>query len=157
MATGREQPYLDTNGTGVYEPTTWLDEVEGIQDGTPVDEQNLNNMESGINGANLTAEFLTEVMKHHGEQISNITGEIIEATLTNTAGEAFFNDSAKTIALSVERDTFDYTVHMEMATPVDNVGDIIVYDKQVNGFKVKYTGSAASVDLKLYIQGGNAA
>lgn len=45
----------------------------------------------------------------------------------------------------------------EVVTPVDNVGDIIVYDKQVNGFKVKYTGSAASVDLKLYVQGGNAA
>ena len=104
-----------------------------------------------------TAEFLTEVVKHHGEQISNIGGEIIKVTLTNTAGEAFFNNSAKTIALSVNRDSFDYTVTAEVVTPVDNVGDIIVYDKQVNGFKVKYTGSAASVDLKLYVQGGNAA
>ena len=38
-----------------------------------------------------------------------------------------------------------------------NAGDIVVYDKQVNGFKVKFTGSAASVDLKLYVHGGNAA
>lgn len=155
--TGRNQPYLDTNGTGVYEPTTWLDAVEGIQDGTPVDEQNLNNMEGGINGANLTAEFLTEVVKHQKDQIENIGGEIIKVTLTNTAGEAFFNNSAKTVALSVNRDSFDYTVDVEIVTPVDNVGDIVVYDKQVNGFKVKYTGSAASVDLKLYVQGGNAA
>ena len=66
---GRNQPYLDTNGTGFYERTPWQDEVEGIQDGTPVDEQNLNNIEGGVNSANLTAEFLTEVMKHHGEQI----------------------------------------------------------------------------------------
>lgn len=42
-----------------------------------------------MNGANLTAEFLTEVVKHHGEQISNIGGEIIKVTLTNAAGEAF--------------------------------------------------------------------
>ena len=42
---GRNQPYLDTNGTGFYEPSPWQDEVEGIQDGTPVDEQNLNNIE----------------------------------------------------------------------------------------------------------------
>ena len=65
---GRNQPYLDTNGAGFYEPTMWQDEVEGIQEGTPVDEQNLNNIEDGVNGANLTAEFLTEVVKHHGEQ-----------------------------------------------------------------------------------------
>lgn len=154
---GREQPYLDTNGTGVYEPTTWLDEVEGIQEGTPVDEQNLNNMEGGINGANLTAEFLTEVVKHQKDQIDNIGGEVIEVTLTNTAGEAFFNNSVQTVALAVNRDSFDYTVDAEIVTPVDNVGDIIIYDKQVNGFKVKYTGSAASVNLKLYVQGGNAA
>lgn len=154
---GREQPYLDTNGTGTYEPTMWVDEVEGIQEGTPVDEQNLNNIECGVNGANLTAEFLTEIMKHQGDQINNIAGEIIKATLTNTAGEAFFNNSAKTIPLSVNRDSFDYTVTVEVETPVDNVGEIIVYDKQVNGFKIKFTGSAASVDVKMYVQGGNAA
>ena len=44
---GRNQPYLDTNGAGFYEPTMWQDEVEGIQEGTPVDEQNLNNIEDG--------------------------------------------------------------------------------------------------------------
>jgi hypothetical protein len=155
--TGRVQPYLDTNGTGVYEPTVWLDESKGVQDGTPVDEQNLNNMECGINTANLTSEFLTEVLKHQSDQIGNIAGDIIEVTLTNTAGEAFFNNSAKTVALPVNRDSFDYTVEVEIVTPVDNVGEIIIYDKQVNGFKVKYTGSAASVSLKLYVQGGNAA
>lgn len=157
MATGINQPYIDANGVGSYTPTTWLDEVEGIQEGTPVDEQNLNNMEGGINAANLTAEFLSEVMKHQKDQIENIGGEIIKVTLTNTAGEAFFNNSAKTVALAVNRDSFDYTVDAEIVTPVDNVGDIIVYDKQVNGFKVKYTGSAASVVLKLFIKGGNAA
>ena len=153
---GRNQPYLDTNGTGVYEPTTWLDEVEGIQEGTPVDEQNLNNMETGINSANITAEFLTEVVKHNKDQINNISGDVIEVTLTNTAGAAFFNNSAKTVAVSPRRDSLDYSVFAEIVTPVDNVGDIVIYDKQVNGFKVKCTGSAASVDLKLYVQGGNA-
>lgn len=154
---GREQPYLGTNGTGVYVPTLWKDDVPGIQEGTPVDEQNLGNMEVGINSANLTAEFLTEVVKHQKEQISNVGGEVIAATLTNTAKEAFFNNSTKTLTLSVNRDTLDYTVTAEITTPVDNVGDIIIFDKQVNGFKVKYTGSAPSVSLKLYVQGGNAA
>lgn len=154
---GRNQPYLDSNGIGTYEPTAWVDEVEGIQEGTPVDQQNLNNIECGVNSANLSTEFLTEVVKHHGEQIGNLAGETIKTTLTNTAGEAFFNNSAKTVALAVNRDSLDYTVTVEIETPADNVGDIIVYDKQVNGFKIKYTGSATSVDVKMYVQGGNAA
>ena len=154
---GREQPYLDGNGIGVYAPTTWVDEVEGIQEGTPVDEQNLNNIECGVNGANLSVEFLTEVMKHYGEQIKEFVAETISVTLTNSTGEAFFGNTAQTVALQTPRDNFDYTVTVEIETPTDNVGDVIVYDKQLNGFKVKYTGSAASVDLKLYVQGGNAA
>lgn len=157
MAIGREQPYLYTNGTGVYEPTFWVDDVEGIQEGIPVDEQNLNNIETGVNGANLTAEFLTEVVKHQKDQINNMNGEIINTTLTNTTGDAWFNNSAKTLPLSENRDTLNYKVTAEILTPVDNVGDIIIYDKQVNGFKVRYTGSAASVSIKLYVQGGNAA
>lgn len=32
---GREQPYLNGNGTGTYEATQWLDDVPGIQEGTP--------------------------------------------------------------------------------------------------------------------------
>ena len=60
---GREQPYINGNGTGSYDPTEWLDDVPEIgQEGTPMDEQHFNNMECGINGANLFAEFLAEVV-----------------------------------------------------------------------------------------------
>ena len=38
---GREQPYLNGNGTGTYEATQWLDDVPGIQEGTPQDEQDV--------------------------------------------------------------------------------------------------------------------
>lgn len=69
---GRDQPYLDSNGVGYYEPTIWKDDYEGIQEGTPVDEQNLNNIEGGVNAANLLAEFLTEVIIHCNVQISDI-------------------------------------------------------------------------------------
>jgi hypothetical protein len=34
------------------------------------------------------------------------------------------------------------------------VGDIVFSDKMLNGFKVAYTGSATSVRLKIYVQGG---
>lgn len=153
---GREQPYLDKAGTGTYEQTFWLDDVPGIQEGTPMDEQHFNNMEGGIYGGNLLGEFLTEVVKKNGDALSNVGGDVITVTLTNTQG-AFFNNSAKTLALPVMRDTLDYLVSYEIQGDVANVGEVVVYDKQVNGFKVKYTGSAASVTLKLYVQGGNAA
>lgn len=153
---GREQPYLDAMGTGTYEQTFWLDDVPGIQEGTPMDEQHFNNMEGGINGANLLGEFLTEVIKKHGDQLGNVHGDVISVTLTNTQG-AFFNNSTKTVALPVNRDTLDYVVDVEVQGDVHNVGDIVVFDKQVNGFKVKYTGSATTVSLKLYVHGGNAA
>lgn len=156
MMNGREQPYLDKSGTGTYVPTTWLDDVPGIQEGTPMDEQNFNNMEGGINGANLLGEFLVEVVKKQGANIGNVSGDVLEVTLTNTQG-AFFNNSVKTVALPVKRDTLDYIVDVEVQGDVHNVGDVVVFDKQVNGFKVKYTGSATTVSLKLYVHGGNAA
>ncbi|MDY4893919.1 MAG: hypothetical protein SO130_11025 [Agathobacter sp.] len=153
---GREQPYLGKNGTECYDPTDWIDDVPGIQDGTPQDEQHFNNMECGINVSNLTSELLTEVVKKHGMQIANINGDVITVTLNNTMG-AFFNNSVKTVALKNMRDTVDYTVECEVQGDVNNVGDVVVFDKQLNGFKVKYTGSASTVTLKLYVHGGNAA
>ena len=152
---GRVQPYIDGNGTGCYEPTVWQDDVPGIQEGTPQDEQNFNNMESGINGSNLLAEFLAEVVHHNTSRLDNLSGEVIEVTLTNTA-DFYANNSVKTIALTNKRDTLDYTVDAEIQGDTVNVGDIVVFDKQLNGFKVKYTGSAASATIKLYVHGGNA-
>ena len=43
---------------------------------------------------------------------------------------------------------------VEVQGNVTNVGDVVVYDKQLNGFKIAYTGSAESVSLKCYVQGG---
>lgn len=153
---GREQPYIDGNGTGVYQPTFWVDDVPGIQVGTPQDEQNFNNIEGGVNGANLSVEFLTEVVKHNQDQLNNTVGEVIELTLTNTQ-DFYFNNSVKTVALSNKRDTLDYVVDVEIQGDTVNVGDIVIFDKQMNGFKVKFTGSAKTVALKLFVHGGNAA
>ncbi len=154
---GREQPYINGNGTGSYDPTEWLDDVPEIgQEGTPMDEQHFNNMECGINAANLFAEFLAEVVGKQQKRLDDVDGEVITVTLTNTQ-DFYANNSAKTIPLSVRRDTLNYMVDAEIQGDTINVGDVVVYDKQVNGFKVKFTGSAKSVDLKLYVHGGNTA
>ena len=153
---GREQPYMNTNATGSYTPTLWRDDVPGIQDGTPIDETNLNNMEGGINAAGLFAEYLAEVLLKTNAKVNNLDGEVITVTLTNT-GDFYTNNSVKTIPLGTRRDTLDYIVSAEIQGDTTNVGDVVIYDKQTNGFKVKYTGSAASATIKLYVHGGNAA
>lgn len=154
---GRDQPYLHGNATGTYERTRWVDDVPGIQEGTPQDEFHFNNAEVGIDAGNLLAEFLAEVVHKHNMSINNVTGEVITRTLTNTNRDFYNNNSVQTVALAVARDTLNYTVDVEIQGDIANVGDVVVYDKQLNGFKVKYTGSAASVTVKLYVHGGNAA
>ena len=142
---GREQPYLHKNATGTYVKTPWVDDVPGI------------NIEDGVDSGNLLGEFLAEVVYKHERQISNVGGEVITRTLKNTNEDFYNNNSAQTVALSVARDTLDYRVDAEIQGDVTNVGDVVIYDKQLNGFKVKYTGSAPEVTLKLYVHGGNAA
>lgn len=153
---GREQPYINGNGTGYYHKTPWVDDVPGIQEGTPQDEYHFNNLETGTDGANLLAEFLTEVVFKNQKRLDNVDGEVITRTLTN-AKDFYFNNSVQTVAITSQRDTLDYRVDVEVQGDVVNVGDVVVFDKQQNGFKVKYTGSAPSVTVKLYVRGGNAA
>ena len=98
---------MSTNATGSYTPTMWRDDVPGIQDGTPIDETNLNNMEGGINAAELLAEYLAEVLLKTNAKVNNLDGEVITVTLTNT-GDFYTNNSGKTIPLGTRRDTLDY-------------------------------------------------
>ena len=73
--------------------------------------------------------------------------------LKNTASYPF-NNSAKTVSLAITRDNTDYTVDVDIQAHTGNVGEIQIYDKQLNGFKVKYDGSAESATLILRIKGG---
>lgn len=58
------------------------------------------------------------------------------------------------MSLAITRDTTDYTVDVDIQEHVGNVGEVKIYDKQLNGFKVKYDGSATSATLILRVQGG---
>lgn len=152
--------YLEGNKTGQYQPETWLDEVvdvtdpkKVIQEGTPMDAEHFNHMEQGIHNNSLMLAILLENVKQNKQAVSAVEGELIEVTLTNNKG-FYFNNSARTIALSKIRNNLDYRVFVEVQGNVTNVGDVVVYDKQLNGFKIAYTGSAESVSLKCYVQGG---
>lgn len=89
------------------------------------------------------------------EKAKALKGFVVEADLTNTQAYPF-NNSVKTIALTGEmiRLTKDYTVIVEAAPTGGHLGDVLVSDKMLNGFKVAYTGSATSAHVKCYVQGG---
>ena len=151
--------YLNGNKTGQYTPELWLDEAKDVQsgkilqEGTPMDAEHFNHMEQGIHNSALLLALLTEQVVHVRRQMDALDGEVILADLTN-AKDFYFNNSAKTIALSKRRNSLDYRVFTEIQGTPANAGDILVYDKQLNGFKIAYTGSAKSVSVKCFVQGG---
>lgn len=73
-------------------------------------------------------------------------------TLTNT--QTFpFNNSQKSVALANTQKNTKYVVIPEDVTE-GNIGEIVITDKQVNGFKIAFTGSAASATVKYTVIGG---
>ena len=80
------------------------------------------------------------------------TCEAGSVSLTNTA-KFPFNNSQKTVALAKTQKDINYAVIPEDPL-LGNVGDIVVSNKQVNGFKIEFTGSAASATVKYIVIGG---
>lgn len=154
--------YLTGNGTGTYVPEEWLDEVKDkdsgdlLQEGTPMDAEHFNHMEQGIHNNSLMLAIMLENMKHTQQKVEAVDGEEIEVTLTNTK-DFYFNNSVKTVALANMRSTINYRVITEIQGNPVNAGEIIVYDKQINGFKIAFTGSAKSVTVRCFVQGGGVA
>lgn len=140
----------------MYRNTQWIDEVkdqdteEVIQEGTPQSAGNFNNMEHGISDAHLAAALL---IIQSGLTADQVATEEKTVTLTNTQRYPF-NSSTQTIALSTVRNFADYTVEAEIADHEGNVGDVRIFDRMLNGFKVAYDGSAKSATIKLRIKGG---
>jgi hypothetical protein len=134
---------------------------ELIQQGTPQSATNFNNQENGIQDAHTaTAVFLHYfiqfdrwVRQKVADYAAEFLNEIKTVTLTNTK-KFPFNDSAQTVNLATARKTLNYDVSWEVTTANGNVGDITVTDKQLNGFKIAFDGSATSVTLKIRIKGG---
>lgn len=140
----------------MYRNTQWIDEVkdqeteEVIQDGTPQSAGNFNNMEHGISDAHLAAALL---IIQSGLTADQVATEEKAVTLSNSQSYPF-NNSTQTIALSRVRNFTDYTVEAEITDHDGNVGDVRIFDRMLNGFKVAYDGSAKSATIKLRIKGG---
>lgn len=132
-----------------------------IQQGTPQSGTNFNNGENGIQDAHTAFQVVLQyfiqferwVRQKVADYAAEFLNEIQTVTLTNT--EKFpFNTSQITVTMVTSRNTLNYDVSWEVTASNGNVGDITVTDKQLNGFKIAYDGSATSVTLKIRIKGG---
>lgn len=139
----------------MYRRTFWLDKVEDvdtheiIQEGTDQSAGHFNNAEHGISDVNLAAALILISSSLTAEQVATE-----ERTITLTNSQSYpFNNSVQTIALATARNFTDYTVEAEVLDHSGNVGDVRIFDRMLNGFKVAYDGSAKSATIKLRIKG----
>ena len=131
-------------------------EGEVIQEGTPQNAKNFNDMEQRILAAGEVAGLAMLKVGAVESKAEGLAGEIIETTLTNSK-EYPFNNSKKTLALKTPRGNLDYTVFVESSTEdAGGIGEIKITDKQLNGFKIEFTGAAKEVSVKCTVQGGYA-
>lgn len=160
-----EHPYRyneSTNPDGTVEHTHSPGTV--IQEGTPQSATNFNKMENGITDSHLaesiwlhywrlkdviTDQHLTE----HDEEFSAETGSV---ALNNTNKVSFmFNNSGSTVALKKVRKTMNYDLEIIVTDVIGGqLGEVEVYDKQLNGFKLRFTGSASQVKVNYKVRGG---
>ena len=140
----RYREVQNADGTITHEAV----EGEVVQEGTPQNAQNFNDLEERVLSAGLIANLAMLKLGAAESRIKGLQGEIVEATLTNTKSYPF-NNSKKTLALTTPRGNLDYTVNVEAeAKDAGGVGEIRITDKQLNGFKIEYTGAAKEVTVK---------
>lgn len=123
-----------------------------IQPGTNQSANNFNKMSmAAFENGEVNAILIQEVRQHQ-RKIEDLDGQVIEVTMTNSLVYPF-NNSKKTVSID-QKDTLDYRVIVELEENTPDVGEIIVTDKQINGFKIEFTGSAKSVKVRCYVTGG---
>lgn len=130
--------------------------VEGtiIQQGTPQNAANFNNMEEGIFAADQLATEAARMAKVNARGIDAVKGEVISVALTNSIAYPF-NNSVKVVSLTQKKTTTDYYVDIELVSVTGGgVGEFRVTEKLLNGFKLAFTGSATAVNVICRVKGG---
>ena len=144
----RYREHDNPDGTITHVP----DEGEVLQEGTPQNARNFNNIETGIFAASELGAELARIALQQGRAIDRLIGESGIIALTNTLVYPF-NNSAKTVPIKNICDTAEYTVDIDTGNE-RGAGQVVVYDKLRNGFKIAYTGGAKSVTVRYTIRGG---
>lgn len=136
---------LTQNADGTY---TIVRAGTVMQQGTFQDQAHFNNMEVGITDAHIALQLLLNAVRQNEWEIER--GQV---TLTNNAIYPM-NNSVQSVALQLPKENGDYVVIAEVVSCSGNAGEVEVSDKLANGFKLAYTGSAASATIKYTVIGG---
>lgn len=98
------------------------------------------------------ASELANYLLHHKYELANLMPQEGQVTLVNDYDYPF-NSSEMVVTLKTPTETTDYRVEVEVLSG-ENVGDIVISDKQQNGFKLAFTGSCPEAMLKYFVIGG---
>lgn len=99
-------------------------------------------------------ELAPDMRSAAAEQMAAVDGyEVGVVRITNSQAYPF-NSGIATVALETPRQSMNYVINVEITEAAGNVQAIEVCDKQLNGFKLRYDGSATSVTVKYYVTGG---
>lgn len=140
------------NGDGTVEHTPSPGRT--LQEGTAQSATNFNKMEAGIIGALELSNENSRMIASIQNRLAGIIGRTLQVKLTNSQAYPF-NSSGSTVQLSPPLNLKDYTIAPEVVSVTGGaLGDVEFYDKMLNGFKVRFTGSAKNVTLNLYVRGG---
>jgi len=130
--------------------------VEGtvIQQGTPQNAQNFNNLEEGVFAADQLATEAARIAKVNARELDAEKGEKVTVNLTNSANYPF-NNSVQNISIAQKKTKTDYYVDVEVVSVTGGgVGDFRISDKLLNGFKLAFTGAATAVSVICRVRGG---
>jgi hypothetical protein len=130
--------------------------VEGtvIQQGTPQNAQNFNNLEEGVFAADQLATEAARMAKVNARELDAEKGEKVTVNLTNSANYPF-NNSVQNISIAQKKTKTDYYVDVEVVSVTGGgVGDFRISDKLLNGFKLAFTGAATAVSVICRVRGG---
>lgn len=138
---------------------------EVLQQGTNMSATNFNNMEFGILDADIASRILIMAVRDNTDNL-NLTKEALlkifneyavetqNITLTGTGGNYPFCGAETSIALKTPRKTTRYNVVISVSGATGCLGEFKIFDKTLNGFKVKFVGTAKAANLDLSIYGG---
>lgn len=140
------------NGDGTLDLVKAPGEI--LVQGTPMSAGNFNTMDLAALEAMLMASENNRSLRIVKSLVDGLVGDKIQVTLTNTQPYPH-NNSKKSVQLPVTRNSKNYTITCEVESVAGGaVGEFVISDKLLNGFKVEYTGSASKVIVNCYVKGG---
>jgi hypothetical protein len=79
--------------------------------------------------------------------------QIGEVTLYNDYPYPY-NNSTQTVALEKSMNNKKYFVYTELVNSQGHIGEVRVFDKLLNGFKIAYSGSSTTATFRYIVKGG---